>query len=97
MRGTTSLRNSRLSRRATALATIIVRNYCSLRGIVGGLTDVVVLHVSSRLLLCFDDFVRLFDKMLYKHLSSHRDDEGGIVGAVRNLIIGVDNLSYTCH
>lgn len=60
-------------------------------------TDVAVLNISSRSLLGFDNLVRLFDQMLNEHLGCDCDNEGCIVGAVLDFVIGVNDLLDASH
>lgn len=40
----------------------------------------------------FDLSVRLFDEMLQKHFRGDGDDKGGVVGALGNVRVGVDDF-----
>lgn len=60
-------------------------------------TDVTVLNVPPRLLsmFCLDLVIGLFDEMLEEHFGGYGDDEGGIVGAVANVRVDVDDFLDT--
>ena len=92
--GTTSVRNSRFSTRATAFAALRSARVSQRRS-ANQLTDVTILDVPPRLALRLDDVVRLLDKMLQEHLSSDGDDEGGVVGAVVDVVVLRDDLLDT--
>jgi hypothetical protein len=56
------------------------------------LTDVLVLNVSSGLLLGLDDILTLLDQVLQEEFGGSGDGKGGVVRAVGNVVVGVDDL-----
>lgn len=58
------------------------------------LTNIPILNIPSRLggMFTFDLSVRLFDEMLQKHFRGDGDDKGGVVGALGNVRVGVDDF-----
>lgn len=92
VRGTTSARNSRLSTRATALAVSSQSWFLRFRGRIQKITNILVLNSSARLALRFDLVVRLLDEIADEHLGRGGDDEGGVLGAVGDVFICVDDL-----
>lgn len=59
------------------------------------LTDVSILDVPPRLALGLDDVVALLDEVLQEHLSSDCYDEGGVVGALVDVVVLLDDLLDT--
>jgi len=39
----------------------------------------------------------LLDQVLQEHLGRGGNDEGGIVGAITHVVVGVDDLLYSGH
>ena len=60
-------------------------------------TDIPILHVPPRLPLGLDDVVGLLDEVLQEHLGRGGDDEGGVVGAVADVVVCVDNFLHAGH
>lgn len=58
------------------------------------LTNIPILNIPSRLggMFTFDLSVCLFDEMLQKHFRGDGDDKGGVVGALGNVRVGVDDF-----
>ena len=100
LRGTTSVKNSRLSRRATAFAGQAVSLLCQCYfsgGYFGFRTDVLILDIFPGSLFRFDNFVRPFNKVLDEHFGSNSDHKGRIVGAVGYIFVGVYDFLYTSN
>lgn len=57
-------------------------------------TNIPILDIPSRLLRMFalDLVIGLLNEMLEEHLGGDGDDEGGIVGALGDVGVGVDDL-----
>jgi hypothetical protein len=62
----------------------------------GLLTDVAVLDVSPWFPLSLHDRVGLLGEILDEHLCCEGDDEGGVVGAGANFVVGADDFFDAC-
>ena len=60
-----------------------------------GVRHVAVLDVSAGLPLALDDVVALLDEVLEEHLCCDGDDEGSVVAAVADVVVGGDDLLHS--
>lgn len=63
-------------------------------GVGGPRTYVPILNIPPRLLLALDDVVGLLDEVLQEHFGGDGDHEGGVVGAVGDVVVGCDDFLY---
>ena len=56
-----------------------------------------VLDIAARLPLALDNVVALLDEVLEEHFRCDGYDEGGVVGAVTDVVVGGDDLLHSGH
>jgi hypothetical protein len=58
------------------------------------ITNIAVLHVSPRPLLCPYDLLGTLDEVLDEHFGRYSYDEGGVIGAVGDVIVCMNYFLY---